>query len=93
MLIETCFFSLPIGAALEDTPTMYSKVRVVKYWSKLPAFVVTATSVLFFFETAFNPELQRDHVSTQAIKHKPLFQVDEGAYHFLPYKASLFAVA
>ncbi len=27
MLIRSCFFSLPLDAALEDTPTKYSKVR------------------------------------------------------------------
>ncbi len=56
-LIQTCFFSLPLIAALEDTPSRYSKVRVtaegesrpflrvVIYWNKRPASVVTAPSV------------------------------------------------
>ncbi len=48
MLIQTCFFSLPLAAVLEGTPTKYEqppKERVVKYWNKLPASVVTAPSV------------------------------------------------
>ncbi len=51
MLIRTCIFFLQLFAVLRGTPTRYEpppKKRVVKYWNKLTASVVTAPSVKTF---------------------------------------------